>query len=81
LSGPRNSRRVVRFTLRIPSDEYLAYYEGSARAVVVNSSDGRNIQFPAEHLRRFVTHDGIQGTFEMEFDEKNKFVNVRRIDD
>lgn len=81
MTGPRNDPRVVRFTLSIPGDVYLSYYEGSARAVVVKSSDGRNIQFPAKNLRQFVTRDGIQGTFEMEFDENNKFVNIRRVDD
>ena len=80
MTGPRNRSRAVRFTLNIPSDVYLAHYEGSAQAVVVRCSDGRNIQFPANNLRQFVTRDGIRGTFEMEFDENNRFVSIRRVD-
>jgi len=80
LTGPRNYSRAVRFTLSIPGDVYLAYYDGTARAVAVRCSDGRNIQFAAKNLRQFVTRDGIRGTFEMEFDENNRFVNIRRVD-
>ncbi len=72
---------VARFALKIPGDVYLSYYQGAARTVVVNSFDGRRIQFPANVLQQFVTRDGIQGVFEMEFDKDNKFVNIRRVGD
>jgi len=68
----------VRFALNIPGDIYLSYYAGAARVVVVKSFDGRSIQFPANILQQFVTRDGIRGVFDMEFDENNKFVNIRR---
>ena len=71
----------ARFALSIPGDVYLSYYEGAARTVVVKSFDGRSIQFPANILRKFVNRDGIQGVFEVEFDEDNKFVNIRRVDE
>ncbi len=81
MSDTRQDPRRVRFALSIPGDVYLSFYVGAARAVVVKAADGRNIQFPAGILRRFVTHDGIQGVFEMEFDENNKFVNIHRVGD
>lgn len=80
MADSRDNSRLVRFALNISADLYLSYYEGAARAVVVESFDGRSIQFPANVLQQFVTRDGIQGVFEMEFDEKNKFVAIRRID-
>jgi uncharacterized protein YqjF (DUF2071 family) len=43
--------------------------------------DGRSIQFPANVLRQFVTSEGVQGIFEMEFDADNKFVGLRRVGD
>jgi len=79
LTNPQDDYRVARFPLSIPGDVYLSYYEGAARAVVVTSFDGRRIQFPAKVLRQFVTRDGIQGVFEMEFNENNKCVAIRRI--
>lgn len=81
MTGPQNKPRRTRFALSIPGDVYLSYYEGAARAVVVNSFDGRSIQFPANLLRQFVTRDGIEGVFEIDFDENNKFVSIRRISD
>lgn len=78
--GIENFRRV-RFSLRISPDVYLAYYQGVASAVAVKSFDGRNIQFPAKILQQFVTREGVNGTFEMDFDANNKFVAIRRIGD
>ena len=73
--------RKVRFALNIPQDVLLSYYEGTARAVAVKSVDGRSIQFPASILRPFVTRDGVRGIFEIEYDENNKWVDVKRISD
>lgn len=69
----------VRFYLNISRDKYLRYYQGSARSVSVRSVDGRRIQFPAEHLRQFVTHEGVYGEFVLVFDSNNKFVGLKRI--
>lgn len=79
MTGQDGKSTRVRFALNISQDALLSYYEGTARAVVVKSLDGRSIQFPASVLRRFVTGDGVQGIFEMEFDENNKFVGMQRV--
>ena len=81
MSGEDAKSRRVRFALNIPQDALLSYYEGTARVVAVKSLDGRGIQFPANVLRHFVTSDGVRGIFEMEFDENNKFVDMRRVSD
>ncbi|MBK9131389.1 MAG: DUF2835 domain-containing protein [Gammaproteobacteria bacterium] len=69
----------VTFVLNISSDEYLRYYQGAARHVVVRGRDGRTIQFPAGLLRRFVTRDGVHGEFRLCFDAGNKLVSLDRI--
>lgn len=71
---------TIRFKLAIPATDYLHYYKGLARNISVTGNDGRRIEFPAEHLRPFVTHAGIQGEFELSFDTQQKFVALRRID-
>lgn len=81
MTGQQGKSKKLRFALNIPQDVLLSYYEGTARAVAVKSLDGRSIQFPANVLRRFVTSDGVQGIFEMEFDENNKFVSMQRVGD
>lgn len=70
----------VTFVLNISSDEYLRYYQGAARHVVVRGRDGRTIQFPAGLLRRFVSHDGVHGEFRLCFDAGNKLLSLDRIE-
>ena len=67
-----NHSRRIRFQLAISAEEYLAYYQGSAQVVVARADDNRTIRFPASAIRKFVTHDGIFGRFEITFDENNK---------
>ena len=67
------------FNLNISAQEYLRVYRGSARQVVVRGTDGSSLSFPAEHLRRFVSHDGVQGRFELKYDASNKFVSLEKL--
>ncbi|MCC6207228.1 MAG: DUF2835 domain-containing protein [Gammaproteobacteria bacterium] len=69
----------ITFTLNISPDEYLRYYQGAARHVVVRGRDGRTVQFPAGLLRGFVSHDGVHGEFRLRFDASNKLVSLDRI--
>jgi hypothetical protein len=71
----------IRFYLNLSAEKYLSHYQGVARTVSVRSVDGRRVAFPAVHLRRFVTHDGIQGEFVLKFDSNNKFLGLERIGD
>lgn len=69
----------VHFSLYIPYDDYLAYYQGSVKRVSVKAYDGRRIEFPAGMLQRHLTREGIRGHFELEFDNNNKLIELRRI--
>ena len=69
----------IRFRLAISAEDYLAYYQGSAKEVVARSDDDKIIRFPASAIRGFVTHDGIFGRFEITFDENNKLVSIQPI--
>ncbi len=71
----------TRFRLAIPAEKYLAYYAGAAKAVIVRASDGRRIQFPAEHLRPFVTHQGVYGEFVLVYDANNRLQSLKRVAD
>ena len=66
----------IRFQLAISADEYLAYYQGSIKNIRVRAEDNRNIRFPASAIQEFLTHDGIFGTFEIQYDEKNKLISI-----
>ncbi len=71
--------REVRFSLVISAEEMLRYYQGAAQNVLVTTDRGLKLQFPAEHLRRFVTEQGVRGRFAIRFDANNRFVDLRRI--
>ncbi len=69
----------IRFHLAISAEKYLAYYQGKARSIVVRSEDNRSIKFPANAIRSFLTHSGIFGQFEIQFDENNKLIKIKQI--
>ena len=71
----------IRFYLDLPTEKYLRYYQGAASSVSVISVDGRRLEFPAAHLRHFVSRDGVQGEFVLKFDADNKFIGLERIGD
>ncbi|MDT8383864.1 MAG: DUF2835 domain-containing protein [Gammaproteobacteria bacterium] len=68
-----------RFHLAIPAEEYLAYYEGVMRAVVVSLASGQRLQFPAESLRPFVSREGVYGEFVMRVDGQNRLQGIERV--
>jgi len=69
----------VRVSLTISSDRYLAFYKGTADTVVTRTADGRKVKFPARVLRQFLTHDGIDGEFTIQFNEHHKFVGIKKL--
>lgn len=60
------------FSLRISASEMQRYYSGQAQRVVVTADNGQRLQFSAELLRQFVTRDGVQGWFEIEYDDTGR---------
>jgi len=49
--------------------------------VHARSRDGRSVNFPTGILQRFVSREGVQGTFVINYDDTNKFVSVERLTD
>lgn len=69
----------IRFRLALTAKAYLHYYQGHARAVIVQAEDGRRVQIPAQSLRRFVSTEGIYGRFEMLLDANNKLISLNQL--
>lgn len=65
--------------LYISAEDYLRHYQGSVRQVSCEARDGRRVRFPTAILQRFVTHNGIQGSFKLEVDDDFKLIGIRRI--
>jgi hypothetical protein len=68
-----------RFRLAIPAHDYLAYYQGVVREVMVTLHDGHTIQFSADILRPFVSHAGVYGEFVLQVDADNRLQSLEQV--
>ncbi len=74
---PKEKEVVVNLT--IPEDSYVALYAGTAKDVIATSTEGLRVRFPGKILHKFLTHNGIHGTFRIRFDANNKFLAIEQV--
>lgn len=67
------------FSLHLTRDQFLHYYKGSAKGLLVVAECGRRISFPPLRLIPFVTENGVSGRFLLKVDTDNRFVSLERI--
>jgi hypothetical protein len=67
------------FHLCITPEQYLDYYRGTIKQVVVRCATGQTVQFPASLLQRFVTPDGIQGSFVLTCNDQHHGAELRKL--
>ena len=72
--------KEISFSLRVSSEQYLAYYQGIAKNIIVRAHNGQTVQFPANLLQPFLTHGGIEGGFILQVDDQNKFLGIKKIE-
>ena len=66
------------FDLDVSPEEYLNYYRGVLKQVMVRSTGGETVQFPASLLQPFLLPEGIHGRFILTCDEHFKHPDLRR---
>jgi len=66
------------FVIKMSAQEFLPYYQGSVHSIVATSTTGSRVQFPAMHMRKYLTSVGINGYFCLET-ENNKFKSLSKI--
>jgi len=59
-------------------DDFLPYYQGRVNNVIVVSTEGQRVQFPAMHIRKYLISSGIKGYFCMHT-KNNKFLLLEKI--
>ena len=67
------------FSLHLSRDQFLDYYKGSGKGLLVVSECGRTVSFPPLRLIPFVTNNGVSGRFLLTVDNNNRFVSLKRI--
>lgn len=65
--------------LTISAEEYLKLYRGTAKTVQTRSRNGLRIHFPANILQPYVNRKGIHGSFVIDYDDANRFQQIRRL--
>jgi len=75
----KGATHSIRFKLAIPTAEYEALYRGEARDVQVRAIDNRIVRFPGSAITKFLTHEGIYGTFTIYFDDAGKLISIERV--
>ena len=67
------------FDIALPAERLRVVYQGRANRILVQSRDGRSVSVPAHHFRPFLTHDGVYGSFELEFSAAGELLSLRRL--
>lgn len=67
------------FSIYMTADEFFPYYQGRILSVVVQTETGIKVQFPAMHLRKYITPSGVRGRFCLET-VNNKFISLTKVD-
>ncbi|WP_263142116.1 DUF2835 domain-containing protein [Pseudomonas sp. RIT-PI-AD] len=65
--------------IALSAEHLRAVYRGHANRIMLRSRDGRRVSLPAYHLRPFLTHQGVQGSFVMEFSASGELLELRRL--
>jgi len=60
-------------------EEYLDYYRGVLKQVMVQCSSGETVQFPASLLQPFLMPMGIHGRFVLTCDDQHKHADLQRL--
>ncbi|CAD5108746.1 hypothetical protein PSEWESI4_03038 [Pseudomonas carbonaria] len=66
--------------IALPAERLQAVYRGQANRVLLTSRDGRRVSLPAHHLRPFIGHAGVYGSFVLEFSAEGELLSLRRQD-
>lgn len=66
------------FSINVSASEFLPYYQGTIQNVVVTTTLGTTVQFPAMHLRKYLSSTGIQGDFCLQTQD-NKFLSLVKL--
>jgi len=66
------------FSINLSTTEFLPYYRGEVQSIVVTTTIGTTVNFPAMHLRSHLTSRGVYGHFCLET-KNNKFLSLVKL--
>jgi hypothetical protein len=66
-------------SVNLNKEQVLQYYKGVSTRVQCYDKNGQRMDLPIDIFLKYVTHEGIFGTFEITYDERGKFKCLQRI--
>jgi hypothetical protein len=69
----------VTFFLSIDASELQKYYRGEVLSVLATTQQGIKVQFPANLILPYVSHNGIHGRFILDYQPDGKAISLRRL--
>jgi len=70
---------TAQFPLAIEASDIERYYRGIARNILVTTTTGLKIQFPANLILPYVTRYGVHGQFLLSYDQNGKAQSLQRL--
>ncbi|WP_190275745.1 DUF2835 family protein [Thiorhodovibrio frisius] len=71
--------KTYEFSLRIPREDLLAFYEGRSRSISVVANNGLRLELPAEAFRRYIDHFGLRGYFRVLVTDEHRLIELQRL--
>ncbi len=69
----------LKLDIALSAELLRAVYQGRANRILLRSRDGRKVSLPAHHLRPFMSHEGVYGSFALEFSDKGELLSLSRL--
>lgn len=70
---------TVVLDISLSAEQLQLVYKGQVNRIMAKARDGRRISLPAQPFRAFLTHTGIFGTFEVQFDDAGKLISLNKL--
>ncbi len=67
--------------IALPAIRLESIYRGDANRLMLRARDGRRVSLPAHHMRPFIDHRGLYGSFELECTAEGRLLAVRRLEE
>ena len=67
------------FSVSLNSEQVLQFYKGLKSRVQVRTQNGQSMSIPYDHLLKYVTREGIYGTFEITYDDFGNLGQLRKL--
>lgn len=67
------------FTVNFSYREWLGFYQGRYREIMVTTEDGKRLQIQADHFTKFTSPAGLYGRYKLVLTPSNKVSSLQKL--